>query len=57
MSKNSKNARLIREAKTRNRPKGFKGPARTQCLHTKANAWYRTGDNNMRKNKTKGLDN
>jgi hypothetical protein len=35
MSKNSKNARLIREARERNRTKGYKGPASTTPLHGK----------------------
>lgn len=46
MSKNAKNARKIREAKQRNRAKGYKGAAKTKCLHNKNNAWYRVGDNN-----------
>lgn len=46
MSKNSKNARLVKEAKSRNRKNGYKGPAKTTCKHTKARAWYRIGDNN-----------
>lgn len=40
MSRNSKNARLVREAKERNRTKGYKGPARTETKHGKKNAWY-----------------
>lgn len=40
MSKNNKNARLCRDAKTRNRANGFKGPARTVKHHTKKNTWY-----------------
>lgn len=43
MSKNSKNARLIKAAKER---KGQKGPAKTVCKHNKKRAWYRIGNNN-----------
>jgi hypothetical protein len=51
MSKNSKNAQRIKQAKTRNRKDGFKGPAKTTCLHKKARAWYRLGNDNNPKNK------
>lgn len=40
MSRNSKNARLVKEAKARNRPNGFKGPAKTSPKHGKQNAWW-----------------
>ena len=46
MSKNNKNARLHRDAKTRNRPNGYKGPARTTKLNTKKRAWYQLKDAN-----------
>ena len=46
MSKNNKNARLVRDAKVRNRTKGFKGPARTTKLNTKKRAWYQLKDAN-----------
>lgn len=49
MSKNSKNARLHREARSRNRKNGFKGPAKTAVKHNKARAWYRIGNNNNKK--------
>jgi hypothetical protein len=59
MSKNNKNARLIRDAKVRNRTKGFKGPARTTKLNTKKRAWYQLKDANgvllcMKEKPTKG---
>lgn len=56
MSKNSKNASRIKEARTRNRKNGFKGPARTTCLHKKANAWYRTGNDNIGKKNSRTVD-
>jgi hypothetical protein len=40
MSKNAKNRRLHQDAKSRNRAKGYKGPARTTKLHTKKTTWY-----------------
>lgn len=40
MSRNSKNARLTKEAKDRNRTKGFTGPAKTTPKHGKKNAWW-----------------
>jgi hypothetical protein len=42
MSRNSKNARLIREAKEmgKNRQAGNKGPSRTNPVHGKKNAWW-----------------
>lgn len=40
MSRNSKNARLVKEAKDRNRTKGFTGPAKTTPKHGKKNAWW-----------------
>jgi hypothetical protein len=40
MSKNSKNARRTREAKERNRTKGYKGPARTAKQTTKVKTWF-----------------
>lgn len=43
MSKNSKNARKIKEARAR---KGQKGPAKTVCLNSKPKAWFRVGNNN-----------
>lgn len=54
MSKNSKNAQRTKEAKSRNRKDGFKGPAKTACLHNKARAWYRLGNNNNPKSKPRG---
>lgn len=56
MSKNSKNAQRIKAAKSRNRKNGFKGPAKTTCLHKKARAWYRVGNNNNGKKAAKGVD-
>lgn len=55
MSKNSKNARKIKEARER---KGVKGPAKTTCLNSKPKAWFRTGSNNDPKRKAgrKGVD-
>lgn len=44
MSKNSKNRKRIVAAKERNRPKGYKGPARTTKLNTKKKAWYQLKD-------------
>lgn len=41
MSKNNKNRRLHQDAKTRNRAKGYKGPARTTKLNTKKATWWR----------------
>lgn len=41
MSKNNKNRRLHQDAKTRNRPKGYKGPARTTKTNTKKATWWR----------------
>ena len=41
MSKNAKNRRLHQDAKARNRPKGYKGPARTAKTNTKKNTWWR----------------
>ena len=40
MSRNSKNRQRHVDAKTRNRPKGYKGPRSTTKLHTKKNTWY-----------------
>ena len=59
MSKNNKNARLIRDAKVRNRTKGYKGAARTTKLNTKKRAWYQLKDANgvllcMKEKPTKG---
>lgn len=56
MSKNNKTARLVKEAKSRNRKNGFKGPAKTTCLHKKAKAWYRVGNNNNGKKNAKAVD-
>jgi hypothetical protein len=46
MSRNSKNARLHKEAKLmgEQRQKGNKGPARTQSKHGKKNAWFQKYD-------------
>ena len=44
MSKNSKNRQRNVAAKERNRPKGYKGPARTTKLNTKKKAWYQLKD-------------
>ena len=44
MSKNNKNRQRNVAAKERNRPKGFKGPARTTKLNTKKKAWYQLKD-------------
>ena len=41
MSKNSKNRQRHVDAKARNRPKGYKGPARTAKTNTKKNTWWR----------------
>lgn len=44
MSRNSKNARLVFQAKQRNRVKGFRGPAKTAAKHGKKNAWWQVGN-------------
>lgn len=44
MSKNSKNRQRHQDAKDRNRPKGYKGPARTTKMNTKKKAWYQLKD-------------
>lgn len=44
MSKNNKNRQRHVDAKARNRPKGFKGPARTEKKNTKRKAWYQLKD-------------
>ena len=44
MSKNSKNHKRHTDAKTRNRVKGYKGPARTEKKNTKRKAWYQLKD-------------
>lgn len=46
MSKNNKQKQRIAQAKTRNRTKGYKGPARTTPKHTKKKAWYQLKDAN-----------
>ncbi len=40
MSRNSKNARLVAEARKRNRVKGFVGPKKTTPKHGKRNAFW-----------------
>ena len=44
MSKNSKNRQRNVAAKERNRPKGYKGPARTEKKNTKRKSWYQLKD-------------
>ena len=44
MSKNSKNARLVAEARKRKRTEGFKGPANTSPKHEKKNAFWQVGN-------------
>lgn len=51
MSKNSKNARKIKEARDR---KGVKGPAKTTCKNSKPKAWFRVGNNNNPKKNVRG---
>jgi hypothetical protein len=48
MSKNSKQRKRNVEAKTRNRPKGYKGPASTKPAHGKKKAWWQLKDANGR---------
>lgn len=49
MSKNSKNARKVREAKRigEQRQKGNKGPARTKKLSTKRLTWFAKKDGKL----------
>lgn len=49
MSKNSKNARKVREAKRvgEQRKKGNKGPARTKKVTTKKLTWFAKKDNKL----------
>ena len=44
MSKNNKNRQRIVAAKTRNRPKGFKGASHTAKKNIKQRAWYQLKD-------------
>lgn len=53
MSSNSKSRKRTLEAKTRNRTKGYKGPAKTQPKHNKKRAWFQLGNSNNPKIKKK----